>query len=412
MQVESGESSNFVSGAPSSRHGGEGKIPAVIVGGTGPGTLGMVRSLGRAGIPIILLDQDAFSPAAHSVYVSKVVISQSTGVPMVKNLLALSASIGPSILFVNSDDAALTVSEYRADLEDRYRFQLPSHSCLTSLMNKTTFQRLAEEYGFPVPRSVTVRHTEDLNRLTGLRFPCIVKPMRGNANYAKAQLARGYKVASPEQAKSICHCILAVVPDLVVQEWIEGPDSDLFFCLQYRANNGNTICSFTGRKLSIWPPDVGLTASCTAAPEVRSILQPLTEAFFARVSCVGLCGIEYKRERRTGEFLMVEPTVGRIDGQEEVATLHDVNVPLAAYRHEIGSPPLLTVKEHPPVVWRDFLSHRMVAAGGNHSGLMKYTKTYDAYWRRNDPMPLLFHLLEESKKSLRKPLHQIRNKLR
>ena len=41
-------------------------------------------------------------------------------------------------------------------------------------------------------------------------------------------------------------------------------------------------------------------------------------------------GIEFKRDGRTGEFLMIEPTVGRIDAQEEVATLHDANIPLAA----------------------------------------------------------------------------------
>ena len=75
---------------------------------------------------------------------------------------------------------------------------------------------------------------------------------------------------------------------VVVQEWIEGQDSDIFFCLQYRATGGATVCSFTGRKLCIWPPDVGTTASCTAAaPEVRTILQPLTEAFFKRMSLSG-----------------------------------------------------------------------------------------------------------------------------
>jgi predicted ATP-grasp superfamily ATP-dependent carboligase len=394
---------------------GEEKIPAVIVGGTGPGTLGMVRSLGRASVPIILLDEDALSPAAHSVYVRKVVSSQSSGVLMVKNLLALSASIGPSILFLNSDDAALTVSEYREDLERNYKFQLPSHSCLTSLMDKTNFQRLAEEYGFPVPRSVTVRHTADLSRLTGLRFPCIVKPRRGTANYAKALFERGYKVVSPEQAESICHRILAVVPGLVVQEWVEGPDSDLFFCLQYRATDGTTVCSFTGRKLSIWPPDVGVTASCTAAPEERPILQRLTEAFFERMSFVGMGGIEFKRDLRTGEFLMIEPTVGRVDGQEEVATLHGANIPLAAYMHEIGlSSPILTEKEHTPVIWRDFFSHRKsTAARGSHSGSMKPgTKICDAYWRSDDPIPWLFHLLDFSEQSLRRSWRQVRKKLR
>ena len=322
MSADSGESSIVGPGGLQLCHAGEARIPAVVVGGRGAGTLGMVRSLGRAEIPVILLDETALSPAAHSVYVHKVAISQLSGVPMVKELLALSASIaGPAVLFLNSDDAVLTVSEHRADLESNYRFRLPSHACLTSLIDKTSFQQLAEEHGFPVPRSVTIGHIEDLSRLAELRFPCIVKPIRGTPNYTRARFARGYKVASLEQAEGVCRRILAVVPSLVVQEWIQGPDSDLYFCLLYRAIDGATVCTFTGRKLSIWPPDVGVTASCTSAPEVRAILQPLTEAFFERVSFVGMGGIEFKKDGRTGEFLMIEPTVGRIDGQEEVATL-------------------------------------------------------------------------------------------
>ena len=117
----------------------------------------MVRSLGRADIPVILLDENAFSPAMHSVYGHKVVISRLSGAPMVKELLALAAAIaGPAVLFLNSDDAVLTVSEYRSELENNYRFRLPSHACLTSLIDKTSFQQLAEEHGFPVPRSVTI----------------------------------------------------------------------------------------------------------------------------------------------------------------------------------------------------------------------------------------------------------------
>jgi D-aspartate ligase len=357
VNANSGEGPNVASGGLGPRVGGESRIPAVIIGGRGPGTLGMIRSLGRAKIPVILLDENAFSPAMHSVYVHKAIISRTSGLPMVKELLALAAAIGgPAVLFLNSDDAVLTASEYRAELQNKYLFKLSSRSCLTSLMNKTSLQQLAEKHGFPVPRSITVRGTGDLSRLAELRFPCIVKPVRGTAQYIKARFARGYKVASPEQAEAVCHRILAVAEGLVVQEWIEGPDTDLYFCLQYRATDGATVCSFTGRKLSIWPADVGTTASCIAAPEVGAILQPLTQAFFDRVSFVGMGGIEFKRDGRTGQFLMIEPTVGRIDGQEEVATLHGANIPLAAYLHEIGSQPGLRIGEgYAPVIWRDFL---------------------------------------------------------
>lgn len=163
----------------------------------------MIRSLARAEIPVILLDESVLSPATHSVYVQKVVISRLSGVPLVKRLLALAGSIaGPSVLFLNSDDGVLTVSEYRTELENDYRFRLPSHACLTSLIDKTSFQQLAEEHGFPVPRSLTIRHLEGLHRLKELRFPCVVKPVRGTLNYIRARFAQGYKVASPSRPRA------------------------------------------------------------------------------------------------------------------------------------------------------------------------------------------------------------------
>ena len=149
------------------------------------------------------------------------------------------------------------------------------------------------------------------------------------------------------------------------------------------------MCSFTGRKLSIWPPDVGLTASLTAAPDVRHILQPLTEAFFERVSFVGMGGIEFKRDAGTGQFLMIEPTVGRADAQEEVATMHGVNIPFAAYLHEIGLWRCPGSNPDPvPVIWRDFWSHWRSSRGRRPRPAVKLNRrVYDAYWRRDDPIP-------------------------
>ena len=385
------------------------RAPAVVVGGTGPGTLGLVRSLSRADIPVILLHENGFAPAMHTSYGRKIVSQAASGPPLVEDLLALSNTIaGPAVLFLNSDDAVLTVSKYRAELEQKYLFRLPSPASLTPLMHKASFQSLAETYGFPVPHSVAVGNISDLNRLRELRFPCIIKPSRPNANYIKGLFPRGYKVASLRQAEDVCGRIVPILPNLVVQEWIEGPDSNLYFCLQYRGVDGITVCSFTGRKLSIWPPDVGLTASCTTASDVRPILQPLTEAFFQQVSFVGMGGIEFKRDSRTGEFLMIEPTVGRIDGQEEVATLHGANIPVAAYFYEAGLPVPRVGEDPTPVVWRDSLLHwRSVRSNCSRSAVSSKMRVYDAYWRFNDPVPAFFHILAEGVESLRRTVRRV-----
>jgi D-aspartate ligase len=367
-------------------------VPAVIIGAAGPCGLGVCRSLGRANIPVILADPNPASPAMHTRFARKHVISALAGRPLIEDLLALSATIGrPSVLFLTNDEAAMTVSEFRKELEGHFRFRLPSHDRLTSLLHKQNFQQLAEKYGFPVPRSAFIRRSSDFAALANLRFPCIVKPTVKMAEYLRL-FARAYKVHSREEAEAMCLSILPVAPELVVQEWIEGDDDDIYFCLQYGTTDGHAVCSFTGRKLTIWPPDVGETASCTAAPDAHSIVGPLTEAFFRKVAFTGLGGIEFKKDARTGAFLMVEPTVGRFDRQAEVATLHGVNIPLVAYCYELRLPMPSVQARSTLITWRDQLSHRKAISGTQpKQGTRPRYQTYDSYWRANDPIPALFH---------------------
>ena len=142
--------------------------------------------------------------------------------------------------------------------------------------------------------------------------------------------------------------------DLIVQEWIEGEDSDIYFCLVYMGEGGELVSSFSGGRLSSWPPRIGGTASCeTAASEHGEKLEHLTLAFFRAVGFSGMGSMEYKRDRRDGTVQMVEPTVARTDFQEEVATLNGTNIPLAAYLHETGGKPYQSHPTPVPILWRE-----------------------------------------------------------
>jgi hypothetical protein len=118
--------------------------------------------------------------------------------------------------------------------------------------------------------------------------------------------------------------------------------------------------------------------------------------------------MEFKKDARTGQFLMIEPTVGRIDGQEEVATLHEANIPLAAYCHQAGFPGIDCVSDPNPVIWRDFVSDwKASRSNGAHLQLITKARIHDAYWRRDDLVPALFHFRDESEKSLRRAVRRV-----
>jgi D-aspartate ligase len=237
-------------------------------------------------------------------------------------------------------------------LAEAFHLRLPDHSTVCELLHKWSFHHVAEGYGFAVPRTMKIRDEADIAGLAAIRFPAIVKP--GTKELISSnRVPRACRVASLEEAEALCREILPAAPDLIVQEWIEGAETAIYFCLQYRGKGGVTVCSFTGRKLRSWPRQTGSTASCAAAPEVQSTIEPLTKAFFDTIRFVGMCSMEFKYDRLTNNFLMIEPTIGRTDWQEEVASLHGVNIPLVAYCHELGLP-LPAAEDTPgPVIWLD-----------------------------------------------------------
>jgi hypothetical protein len=171
----------------------------------------------------------------------------------------------------------------------------------------------------------------------------------------------------------------------VAQEWIEGPDQDIFFTLFHQGRDPDALTIFSGRKIVCNPPKVGSTAFCTAAPEAAAELEALTRSYIALSSYQGLGSVEFKFDAVARRFVIIEPTVGRTDWQEEIATLSGVNIPLAAYRHAMGLPRLRSRAVH-SVAWQESVLRRK-----GRTRLSAPAKVYDGYWRLRDPMPAIVH---------------------
>src|SRR5699024_4577683 len=127
--------------------------------------------------------------------------------------------------------------------------------------------------------------------------------------------------------------------------------------------------------------------------------------FFRDTGVSGLASMEYKRDRRTGDFYMIEPTVGRTDYQEEVATLNGVNIPLAAYCTKLGLPLPGTRGNPPPRIWCDGTSDRRSAReAGATRAKPAGGRVVDALWRAGDPAPSLAALTDRIRRRARRTL--------
>lgn len=363
-------------------------VPAVIVG-AGLNGLGVLRSLAAAGVPSVVVGTHGEEPAMRSRHGRKVVYDDTDGDHALLATLERVAAdaVARPVLILTMEESVVSVMTHYAQLATCFRMTLSEPETLAPLLNKDGVRAAAEAAGLAIPRTLRIRGPEEVNRLDDLTPPLIVKPARRDAAY-EAVFSKAYRFDTHAPARERVERMLPVLPDVIVQEWIEGTDSDLYFCLQHLPADGAAPTSFVGRKIRSWPPRVGGTASCGPAPEAVEIIESTT-AFFRQAGVHGLASMEYKRDPRSGRYVVVEPTVGRTDFQEEVATLNGVNLPLAAYRSACGLTSPLAGCGAARRIWRERMSDMQSAerTPAEETRLIEGARNVDALWRIDDPGP-------------------------
>lgn len=379
--------------------------PVAIVAGVDVNGLGVVRSLGRAGVPILALDTNLTKATLATRFGTKVQVPTLSGERFVESLLQIASQLPEKpVLFLTEEDSVATVCDAQERLANAFHFSMPGADIMHMLMDKHSFQGMAEKLNCPIPHSIRLVADMDMKIIDGLRFPCVVKPLTKVAAFS-SKFAKAYKVSNAREVAELWTEMRKVVREVIVQEWIEGGDSDVFFCLQYRRLPKLQHVSFVGRKICQWPPLVGGTASCVPAPYAWDELVALTDRFFDDVGFVGLGSMEFKRDVRDSKFYMVEPTVGRTDYQEEIATLNGVNIPFAAYCGALGRQFPPTTRVAPPRAWRDSNAYQKARAAGAPDPIMQIapqSRVVDAYLRLDDPLPFVRMKFEPVERRLRR----------
>lgn len=380
------------------------KSVQVVVTGGSANALGVLRSLTKC--DLTLLCEDDHAPAWHSRWGRKVRVINTRAPSVVDDLLVLASQqpVGQkSVLVLTEEKTVVEVSRARDRLSPHYRFLLCTEPLLSDLQSKAGFQRWALSAASPLPQGVVLASVADLSGTYELQYPCVLKPLEQDAKYA-ARFKKAYKVQSAQEVENLYREIEPLMPHMIVQEWLEGADSDIYFCLGFWDERSQLVGqSFTGRKLRSWPLQVGGTASCTSAPEVAAELTRLTNEFVKSVGYMGQMGMEFKYDTQRGGFYMVEPTVGRTDYQHEIATLSGCNVleMMVAYLSGRAIP---CCKPERKVIWYDEIADAKALAAGAPDHLFRDRERVAAVWRPLDPMPTLADLMQRMLNRLRKML--------
>jgi predicted ATP-grasp superfamily ATP-dependent carboligase len=294
--------------------------PSVVVTGFGPTSLGIVRCLagsGRRATAIGIRRRGYKIPLLYSrLPAAKVVIPHGTDI--VDALVELRPRFdAPPFLLLAEDAHVVAVSERRDRLEDLYRFVMPSHDLVSTLMDKKRFADLARERGFRIPETVTLAGPEGVPALLErLDFPFVVKPYLRHAQvvHDERELRGFIESLKPRNWEAV-----------VVQEWIPGDASTLWFCLAYLDDSSRCLAHVTGQKVRLWPPGSGNSSICRTAPNERVARESID--MLESLGVTGFASVEYKYDRARDAYLVLEPTIGRCDQQIALTAAAGVNVP-------------------------------------------------------------------------------------
>ena len=302
---------------------------AVVVGLHQNG-LGVVRALARHGVPVIAVTEasDAYSTTRYGEIVH---CPDFRGAGLIATLRTIGERLDQAgILIATMDRSVLLLSEHRARLEPYFRHSLPDDRVVQMLMNKAETARYAAKLGLSVPRTYEVYHERDVERcIAEMQFPCILKPQVKTVEYVKHSPKKAFRIRSADELRKTYGQIKTLEPGFVVQEWIDGPDTNLIFALFYfGANDGRPVASFVGRKVRQFIPYCG--TACSAEPwDDRWVLETGTR-FFTGVNYRGFGAIEFKRDPQ-GRYHLIEPTVGRTEHIFALAAANGVNLAHIGY---------------------------------------------------------------------------------
>ena len=314
---------------------GIGVPPAVVVGDS-INALGVVRSLGKEGIPVVWLTSNPNSFVNASKYSCLMVSCHDVYYAGLNSALLTLGSLfhDRPVLFLTHDFQVKEVSAQRKTLSRFYQFHLSNDLVVTQLLSKSGFYELAKRTNLLTPKTYKIDNIADLSAfvsLEGERGSWVVKPFEKDDAF-ESLWGKAIKIDGKTQWSRFVGSYRQLNIPVIIQSWIAGEDRHICFCLAVFGADHRCLMSFSGRKIRQFKPEVGNTAS--AEPYPHKDIVRLTIDFFEKLSFMGMGSLEFKFSESQNAFYAVEPTVGRTNLQSELAPLNNYNLP-AVYYHDV-----------------------------------------------------------------------------
>ena len=368
--------------------------PLAVILGTSWNGLSFARSLGRRGVPVLLLESKR-NLGSYTRYGKVLALPPVDDDPQawIEILRFVGARLAePAVLMPMGDGHSLLLSRNEETLRPGFRFLVPPRATVEQIVDKRQQYAVAEAAGVPIPKTWFPESAPEARELSAaVSFPCILKP------YTSQTASMGRKVLVAGSAGELVSGYERLAADDVpamVQEIVPGGDGALFGYLAVWDDEGRELAWLTKRKLRQNPPAFGdgSLQVTVEAPEVAELSRRLLGALDYR----GYVGVEFKLDAASGTFHLMEINPRTVSGNQ-MAISAGVDFPWIGYRYltERDAAPAGAFRPGVKFVNEelDTQAYRALrGTGGITFGQWARSlrgTTSRAVWARDDPLPFL-----------------------
>lgn len=273
------------------------------------GTLGAVRSLGRAGVEVHVVADSTGSPIRRSRYVHHMHSPpppEASARQVLAVLRRVAGRVGrPAVLIPLDDATAIAAGRLRDDLAPSYLLPEMPATLPERVADKAELAAVCAAADVPHPLTLvpdSPRRAADDARRLGL--PLVAKWSRPWLLPAGGGLRSTQLVHTARQARELHARTAEAGSPLLLQAYLPpGEDRDWFFH-GYADRTGAVRAGGPGRKRSSWPRGAGLTAvgHWTPNPEVRALAERITGGLGYR----GVFDLDFRRCGTTGRYHLLD----------------------------------------------------------------------------------------------------------
>lgn len=375
-------------------------IGAVVLGGDYQG-LGIVRSLGRRGIPVCVID-DERSISRYSRYCTRFkrvkALRREGEILAALEQAACDFDLDGWVLYPTREELVAAISRNREALSCKFRVPTPAWETVRWAWDKRNTYRLARDLGIPVPATLYPQALEDLHALDGVAPPFVLKPAI-KEKFLYASKAKAWRADSHAQLRELYARAVAIAGpgEIMVQELIPGGGAQQFsYCAFFR--DGEAIGKLVARRRRQHPFEFGRASTYVETLDLP-LLEEQAERFLRACRYYGLVEVEFKLDNRDGRYKLLDVNA-RTWGYHSIGAAAGVDFSYLLYADQVGLP-VPRCRGRAGVSWvrtTTDLPAALVAMRAGDLSIGEYLRsarncTTEAVFSREDPLPGIMEIL-------------------